>query len=201
MVNQVKEEQLAGRSSVAGEDPDMLAAEKCINSRAAGDDFDQCGVSTGHEANRFRIWIENGGNARLLIVAAAPLALILLFPVLVALRLVVLLCLPVSCLLPVYLILRGRVLTSVHSTLKAGLIVVYLGVLAFAVVPYLFVWPFYGFLEVLPACIMTVPILLASVPLAVCGCVAGAVVWFLSSSDYYAQHSYRAACLNGTKKI
>eukprot|EP01054_Gregarina_sp_Poly1_P004607 Gregarina_sp_Poly_1__4606@NODE_2467_length_2082_cov_217_117122_g1562_i0_p2_GENE_NODE_2467_length_2082_cov_217_117122_g1562_i0NODE_2467_length_2082_cov_217_117122_g1562_i0_p2_ORF_typecomplete_len199_score21_20DUF373/PF04123_13/5_7AmpE/PF17113_5/0_17AmpE/PF17113_5/2_1e02_NODE_2467_length_2082_cov_217_117122_g1562_i05151111 len=152
-------------------------------------------------AGRLRLWIEHGGNSQMLVIAATPAALLLLFPVLVALRLLVLLFLPLSCLIPVYMIMKGVVLVHVHKTVKAGLILTYLGILAFCVVPYLFVWPFYGFLEIFPACVMTIPILLASLPLAVCGCVGGTILWFLSGSDYYSHHSYHMASSFGDKKI
>eukprot|EP01053_Blabericola_migrator_P005888 Blabericola_migrator_1__5887@NODE_297_length_10209_cov_136_062907_g244_i0_p6_GENE_NODE_297_length_10209_cov_136_062907_g244_i0NODE_297_length_10209_cov_136_062907_g244_i0_p6_ORF_typecomplete_len208_score17_31_NODE_297_length_10209_cov_136_062907_g244_i092189841 len=143
------------------------------------------------DVGRLWQWIERGGNGRMIVVALAPLVLLLLFPLLVALRLLVLLCLPISCLLPAYVVLKGVVMASLPRTLRYGLVITYIAVLGFAAIPYLFIWPFYGFLEVLPACIMTIPFILASLPLAICGGIAGGVVWFLSGSEYYSLHSYR----------
>eukprot|EP01057_Protomagalhaensia_wolfi_P004335 Protomagalhaensia_wolfi_Nauph_80__4334@NODE_442_length_2516_cov_144_065402_g332_i0_p2_GENE_NODE_442_length_2516_cov_144_065402_g332_i0NODE_442_length_2516_cov_144_065402_g332_i0_p2_ORF_typecomplete_len199_score13_25Chitin_synth_2/PF03142_15/2_NODE_442_length_2516_cov_144_065402_g332_i06301226 len=189
-VPQVKEEELP---AVRGSDGDIQEPfrEPFIALQRSGP---TCEVS------RFWQWIDNGGNGRMILVALAPVALLLFFPALVALRLLALLCLPVSCLLPVYMILKGAVLNRAPPLVRAALVAVYLGVLAFCAIPYLFVWPFYGFLEVLPACIMTIPIFLASMPLAACGGIAGGVIWFLSGSDYYSRHSYRASyCAEGKK--
>lgn len=203
MVHTIKEEIPSTQGSVGGEDNPVSTVTAPIIAKSRGGVFGSSSDLQGnapHGLKRLRNWIDHGGNVRLLAMTVAPIVLLLLFPVMIALRLLVLLCLPVSCLIPVYAIFKGAVLTNVHTTAKAALIILYLGALAFAVVPYFLVWPFYGFLEVFPACIMTIPILLASVPLAVCGCLAGGTIWFLSSSDFYSQHSYRASGL-GAKKI